>query len=256
MTQFVGAAEHYDRYMGRYLPWLAVGLADTAHITSGMRVLDVGCGPGGLTCELAGRVGAAYVAAIDPTPQFVAACRARAAGADVREGVAEQLPWADDTFDAALSSLVIGFMTDADAGVREMARVTRPGGVVAACMWDIATDGMQMLSIFWQAVKRVDPTSTGERSMAGTAKGDIAARFHRVGLTQVVDGELTTHADYTDFDDFWDPFTHGVGPAGQYLAALPAERRDQVREVCRSAVPDGPFRLDALAWYALGQVPD
>src|SRR3954452_8825660 len=124
--------------MGRYTRSLAPAFADAAGVTSGMTVLDVGCGPGGLTLELADRVGAENVAAIDPAPQFAAACRARNPGADVRVGVAEQLPWDDDAFDAALSSLVIAFMNDASAGVGEMARVTRPGGVVAACMWDIA----------------------------------------------------------------------------------------------------------------------
>src|SRR5215207_9495767 len=142
--------------MGRYAPTLAAALADVAGVAPGMRVLDVGCGPGGLTRELATRVGAPRVAAIDPAPQFVAACRERNPGADVREGAAEELPWADGDFDAALSSLVLGFMRDADQGVREMARVTRPGGTVAACMWDTTAGGMTMLRIYWSAARTVD----------------------------------------------------------------------------------------------------
>ena len=144
--QFTAPAEHYDRFMGRYVPPLAVALADAAGVQAGMRALDVGCGPGGLTRELASRLGADHVAAIDPAEQFADACRARNPGADVRVGGAEELPWGDGEFDAALSSLVIAFMRDADAGAREMARVTRPGGVVAECMWDIPGGGMQMLS--------------------------------------------------------------------------------------------------------------
>ena len=256
VVQFAAPAEQYDRFMGRYVPTLALALADAAGVEAGMRVLDVGCGPGGLAGELAGRVGPDNVAAIDPAAQFVAACRERTPGADVREGVAEQLPWADGEFDATLSSLVLGFMRDADLGVREMARVTRPGGTVAACMWDIATGGMTMLRIFWTAARQLDPDVVGERQMAGTKQGDIAERFQRAGIADVVDGALPARADYTSFDDFWEPFTFAVGPAGQYLSKLPDEQRTKLREKCRQALPDGSFRLEARAWYASGSVPN
>jgi SAM-dependent methyltransferase len=253
-VQFAAPAEHYDRFMGRYAPTLAAALADAAGVGSGQRVLDVGCGPGGLTRELVGRVGAANVAAIDPAPQFAAACRERNPGADVRDGAAEQLPWADGTFDATLCSLVIGFMRDPDQGVREMIRVTRPGGTVTACMWDVAGGGMTMLSTFWTAARRLDPTIEGERRMPGTREGDIAGRFERAGLEGVTGGSLTARADYRGFDDFWEPFTFAIGPAGQYLDSLPAEQQLRVREECRAALPDGPFSLTARAWYARGTV--
>jgi SAM-dependent methyltransferase len=253
--QFAGAAESYDRFMGRYTPSLAVALADAAGVRDGMRVLDVGCGPGGLTRELSARAGAANVAALDPAAQFVAACRERNPGADVREGVAEQLPWPDSAFDAVLSSLVIGFMRDPDQGVREMARVTRPRGTVAVCMWDIATGGMRMLSLFWDAVRQIVPSAEGERQMAGTAQGNIAERFGRAGLIDVVDGSLTAQADYASFEDFWEPFTFAVGPAGQYLQSLPADQQSAVHAMLREQLPDGAFALDARAWYARGTVP-
>ena len=254
--QFANPAEHYDRFMGRYAPTLATALADAAGVTDGMRVLDVGCGPGGLTQELAARTSADRIAAIDPAPQFAEACRERHPGADVRVGTAEQLPWADGTFDAALSQLVIAFMSDPDAGVAEMRRVTRPGGTVAACMWDIVGGGMTMLRIFWSAVGTVDTSTEGERRRAGTAEGDIAERFSRAGLADVEAGALTARADYAGFEDFWVPFTLAVGPAGQYLMEkLTDEQRATVREACRAAVPDGPFSLDARAWYARGTVP-
>jgi SAM-dependent methyltransferase len=217
---------------------LAVALADAAEVTAGLRVVDVGCGPGGLAAELAARTGARNVAAIDPAAQFAEACTERNPG----------------RFDAALSSLVIGFMAEPDQGVREMARVTRTGGTVAVCMWDMATGGMTMLRTFWEAARAVNPAAVGERRMAGTKEGDIAQRFERAGLDEVVAGALTASADYTGFDDFWEPLTLAVGPAGEYLQSLSDEHRAQVREGCRARLPEGAFSLDARAWYARGTV--
>jgi ubiquinone/menaquinone biosynthesis C-methylase UbiE len=255
-VQFVAPAEHYDRFMGRYAPTLAAAFADAAEVGPGTRALDVGCGPGGLTSELVARAGAGRVAAIDPAAQFADACRERHPGADVRVGPAEQLPWEDATFDAALAQLVIAFMADPDRGVAEMARVTRPGGVVALCMWDIEQGGMTMLRTFWSAVREVVPDATGEQTRAGTREGDIAERLRRAGLEDVRDGSLTARAEYAGFDDFWDPFTLAVGPAGQYLRSLEPEQAAAVRDGCRAQLPsDGPFGLDARAWYARGRVP-
>jgi ubiquinone/menaquinone biosynthesis C-methylase UbiE len=256
-VQFSAPAEHYDRFMGRYVPGLARALADAAGVEAGMRVLDVGCGPGGLTHELASRVGEDHVAAIDPSPLFAAANRERHPGADVRDAAAEELPFADDTFDAALSSLVIAFMRDADAGAREMARVTKPGGVVAECMWDIPGGGMKMLSTFWRAVRTVDPESQGEGARLGIREGEIADVLERAGLEDLQSGTLATSTHYADFDDFWTPFTFGVGPAGAHLATLSGEQQDAIRDECRRLLgdPDGPFDLDARAWYARGVVP-
>ena len=132
------------------------------------------------------------------------------------QGDAEDLPWPDDDFDAALSCLVVAFMKDADAGAREMARVTKPGGTVASCMWDLAGGGMTMLKIFWTAYAEVKPGSKRAERRMGTRPGDIAGLLERAGLSDIVDDSLTVAADYTDFDDFWIPFTLGVGPAGSY----------------------------------------
>jgi ubiquinone/menaquinone biosynthesis C-methylase UbiE len=255
--QFSAPAEHYDRFMGRYVPTLAVALADAAGVSSGMRVLDVGAGPGGLTHELVTRLGADHVAAIDPSPQFAAANRERHPGADVREAAAEELPFADDTFDVALSSLVIAFMRDADAGAREMARVTKPGGVVAECMWDLPGGGMRMLSTFWRAARTVDPATEGEQTRVGVREGEIAEVLARAGLEDVQTGTLATSAHYESFEDFWTPFTFGVGPAGAHLVTLADEQQEAIRVECRRLLgePDGPFDLDAHAWYARGLVP-
>jgi SAM-dependent methyltransferase len=251
---FAAPAEHYDRYMGRFTLSLAPAFVDFVGVRPGMRVLDVGCGPGGLTKELVARVGSLQVAAIDPAPQFVAACQARYTGADVREGVAESLPWPDDSFDAAAACLVLGFMNDPDAGLREMARVVRPGGTVAACMWDLAGGGMTMLQTFWDAVHTVDPEAPGERRLAGGADGDIAQRMTEAGLADVSAGSLLAQARYTGFDDFWEPLTYAVGPAGQYLRAQDADRKARIREACRATRPDGQFTLDAQAWCARGTI--
>jgi len=252
-VEFTSAAESYDRFMGRYTRVLAPAFADAAGIAGEMRVVDVGCGPGGLTEELARRVGAERVAAIDPAAQFAAACRERNPGADVREGVAEELPWADASFDAALSSLVVAFMQDAGRGVREMARVTRPGGTVAACMWDIGGGGMTMLSTVWSAAREVDPVVAGERRRPGVTEGDLGELFRGAALEDVEEGELEVRAEYAGFDDFWEPFTFAVGPAGQYLASLDDDRRDRLRDVLQAELPDGSFALSARAWLAKGR---
>jgi SAM-dependent methyltransferase len=256
-VQFTAPAEHYDRFMGRYVPRLAVELADAAGVAAGMRALDVGCGPGGLTRELASRLGNDHVAAIDPAEQFAGACRERNPGADVRVGVAEDLPWDDDTFDAALSSLVVAFMRDAAAGVGEMARVTKPGGVVAACMWDVPGGGMTMLSTFWRAVRTVHPETEGEQARVGVREGEIAELLRGAGLSDVESGTLTTSARYADFGDFWEPFTFAVGPSGSYLRQQDADRQEAIRDHCFALLgePSGPFELEARAWYARGAKP-
>jgi SAM-dependent methyltransferase len=252
---FAVPADGYDRLMGRYLPTLAPAFADAAGVRAGMRVLDVGCGPGGLTRELVARCGADAVAAIDPSPPFVTACRERNPGVDAREGVAEALPFDDGSFDATLASLVVGFLKDADAGAREMVRVTRPGGVVAACFWD--RTGMPALRTFWLAAGSLDDTFDGEQSWLGGGDGDIVGLLDRAGAVEIEQDMLLAEADYADFDDWWSPFTLGVGPAGIYVRSLDEGRRTALREATRAALgdPQGRFTLAAKAWFARGVVP-
>jgi ubiquinone/menaquinone biosynthesis C-methylase UbiE len=254
VSLFDSSASHYDRFMGRYSARLAPRLVEASGVEGEMSVLDVGCGPGALTAELVERIGADRVAAVDPAPQFVAECSARNPGVEVRVGNAEELPWRDDEFDAALSCLVIAHVEDAGAMTREMARVTRPGGTVASCMWDFDEGGMRMLQIFWSAIQEVDPSFERHENRAGTARGEIAELLERAGLTEIVDDELKVSADYDGFDDYWIPFTFGVGPSGSALASLGEEDRVVVREACRAALPDGPFSLQARAWFGRGTV--
>ena len=256
MAEVAAAVRNYDRFMGRYATGLAPKLADAAGVRAGMRVLDVGCGPGALAVELAGRVGDDSVAAIDPDPEFVAACRTRIPGADVREGVAEALPWDDGSFDVAMCSLVVAWMSDADLGIAEMVRVTKPGGTVAAAMWDLAGGGVQMLSHFWGAARENDPTIPDDEPRAGVREGDLVERFGRAGLQGVSGGTLGTRVDYIDFDDYWEPFTGGAGPAtGAFYASLDDADKATLRDTVRASLPEGPFTLPARAWLALGTVP-
>jgi SAM-dependent methyltransferase len=253
VVEFTAAVENYDRFMGRYATGLAPKLADAAGVRAGMQILDVGCGPGALAVELARRVGEEIVAAIDPAPQFAAACQARIPGADVREGVAESLPWEDATFDAAVCSLVVAWMSDADQGIAEMARVTTPGGTVAAAMWDLAGGGLPMLTHFWRAAREIDPSIADDEPRAGVSEGDLVERFGRAGLLGVTGGTLETSVDYADFDDYWRPFTGAAGPAtGAFYDSLDEAGKSTLRETVRASLPEGPFTLPARAWFALG----
>ena len=249
---FVVAADGYDRLMGRYLPSLGPAFADAARITAGHRVADIGCGPGGLTGELVRRCGADAVAAIDPSPPFVEACKARHRGVDVRIGVAEQLPFTDAAFDAALACLVVGFMSDAHAGILEMMRVTKPGGTIGACFWDAAH--MPAIQLFWRAAAQVDRTRSGEVARLGSREGDLSALFTNNGLREVQETALRARAHYEDFVDWWNPIAQGVGPAGAYYRALDDDARNAVRAACEQLLghPDSSFELEGIAWCAVG----
>ena len=243
--------EAYDRFMGRYSVPLAPELADFAGVTAGQRVLDVGCGPGALTAELAARVGAAAVSAVDPSEPFVEAARSRLPGTDVRRAAAEQLPFPDGEFDASLAQLAVHFMADPLAGLSEMARVTRSDGVVAACVWDHAQGGGP-LSGFWEAARELDPGVDDESLLAGTRQGHLAELFEAAGLQDVEESTLTVHVAHASFDEWWEPFTLGVGPAGAYLASLPAEHRERLRARCAETFPAGELTVGARAWAARG----
>ncbi len=240
-------ADAYGRFMGRYAEPLAPQFVDLAGVRAGQRVLDVGCGPGALTAVLVDRVGAGAVAAIDPSPPFVEAARGRFPGADVRQGVAEHLPYEDDAFDASLAQLVVQFMSDPVAGLHEMARVTRPGGVVAVCVWDHG-GGRGPLSPFWSTVKALRPQVRGEAGGAGVHEGHLGALATEAGLSAIESGELTVSVAYAGFDDWWKPYTMGVGPAGDWVAGLDPDERERVRGACAERLPQGPFEITATAW--------
>jgi SAM-dependent methyltransferase len=252
-VSFTVEADAYDRFMGRYSVPLAPQFADFAAIAAGQRVLDVGCGPGALTAELVRRLGPAAVSAIDPSETFVAAAQERHPGVSVQRAAAEQLPFEDQTFDAALAQLVVHFMADAVAGLREMARVTRRHGVVAACVWDLA-GGQAPLSPFWEAARELDPDVEDESRLAGAREGHLAQLFQAAGLHEIEESALSVHVEHPSFEDWWEPFTLGVGPAGAYAVGLDAKRQARLRELCREMLPAAPFALGARAWAARGLV--
>ncbi|MFC7490447.1 MULTISPECIES: class I SAM-dependent methyltransferase [unclassified Knoellia] len=246
------AGEAYGRFMGRYSEPLATVFADWAGVGRGDRVLDVGCGPGALTAVLRERTAPGNVAAADPSAPFVESIRSRFPDLEVHRCPAEQLPFGDAQFDRALAQLVVHFMQDPVTGLAEMARVTRPGGTVAACVWDLAGD-RSPLSTFWSAARRLDPSVADESERAGARKGHLAQLATEAGLTEVESSELRVVVTHPSFEEWWEPYTLGVGPAGDHMASLDPRARDDLREECRSALPDGAFDVTAVAWAVRGR---
>lgn len=247
---FTVTADAYDRFMGRYSAPLAPRLCDFAGVEAGQRVLDVGCGPGALTAELARRVGSSAVVAVDPSEPFVLAARKRHPDVDVRLGAAEQLPLGDSEFDVSLAQLVVHFMTDPVAGLREMGRVTIRGGIVAACVWDHA-GGEGPLSHFWAAARELDPDVVDESLLPGARHGHLAQLLHDAGMNEVEDTALTVSVEHASFQEWWEPFTLGVGPAGAAYQQLSPEQQRAVESRCRELLP-APITLETAAWAARG----
>jgi SAM-dependent methyltransferase len=245
-------ASAYDRFMGRYSRGLAAQMADLAGVHPGQKVLDVGAGTGVLTDELVGRVGVANVTAAEPSAGFVAMLRSRFPGLAVEQSGAENLPFTDAEFDATLAQLVVHFMSDPVAGIRQMRRVTRGGGVVAACVWD---DAGSPLNLFWRAAHTVDLAASDESTLPGTHEGELARLFDAAGLVDVHPAELSVRVRHDSFDEWWAPYEGGTGPAGRYVASLDADARVALREAARSLVPGVPFEISGRAWAARGVVP-
>jgi SAM-dependent methyltransferase len=250
--------EAYDRLVGRYSHELARRLIEAAAVRPPARALDVGCGPGALTAELAAVLGTAAVAAVDPSPPFVDACRERVPGVHVEVASAEALPFEDAAFDHTLCQLVVNFMSDAPAGVREMGRVTRPGGSVTAAVWDYAGE-MTFLRRFWDAAVALDRSAEqrdeGSRMPFCTPE-ELGGLWSAADLAEVDVSAVVVSAGYDDFEDLWAPLELGIAPSGAYVASLAPERRAAFKEEFRRrlGVGDDPFRLTARAWLATGRV--
>jgi SAM-dependent methyltransferase len=249
-------AEAYDRHVGRYTHELGRALIAEAGVRAGQTALDVGCGPGALTAELVAVLGPGHVAAADPSEPFAEACRTRLAGVRVEVAPAEALPFGDGEFDVVLAQLVVNFMTDAPAGVREMRRVAKPGGTVAAAVWDYAGE-MTLLRAFWDAAVALDPAAEAldEKHMPYSTPDTLADLWSEMADVRV--SEAVATAGYYGFEDLWGPLESGVAPSGRYATSLPEDGRAALKDEYRRrlAAGDGPFRLNARAWVVTGRVP-
>lgn len=248
---FEVAATAYDRFVGRYSTPLAPAFGDFARVRAQPRALDVGCGPGALTAELVRRLEAGSVAAVDPSEPFVEAARARYPGVDIRMSSAEALPYPDGDFDVTVAQLVVHFMADPVAGLAEMARVTRRDGIVAACVWDYHGE-RSPLSPFWRAARELEGQVEDESGLPGARAGQLSELFGAAGLRNVEEVALVVAVDHESFEDWWEPFTLGVGPAGDHVRTLAEAELSELRERCRRSMPEAPFALTAAAWAARG----
>ena len=252
----------YERFMGRWSRALAPRLVEFAGVRDGDDVLDIGSGTGALTAAVAAAAPSSRIVGIDPSAPYVAFAQEQLSAERIRfeVGDAQQLPLADSSFDRTLSLLILNFVPDRDRALREMMRVTRPGGTVGAAVWDYGS-GMEMLRVFWDEVVAFDPgmEPRAERHMALCREGELAALWRQHRLDGVAEQPLTIETPFSSFDDYWTPFLGNQGPAGAYVAGLESDKREQLRRRLRHRLlgdaSDRPFTLHARAWAVRGTVP-
>lgn len=257
-------ADSYEQIMGRWSRRLAPLFIEHAAVAAGERLLEVGCGTGSLTFTLASTVEFAELTAIDYADVYVAAARARNRDPRIRieQGDAAALRFPDASFDRALSLLVLHFVADPAGAVAEMRRVTRPGGVVAAAVWD-AGGGVTGNRMFWDTAAMLDRAAGELRgramSKAVVAPGGLARLFRAAGLAEVDERSLLIRMEHASFADYWEPLLRGEGPIGAYVAGLGEEARARLEHHLRAAylagAPDGPRSFTAVAWSCRGVVP-
>jgi SAM-dependent methyltransferase len=249
----------YEPYIGRWSRLVASELVAWLEVPGGAVWLDVGCGTGALTRAVLEAADPATVVGLDPSPGFVAHARSRLADPRARLLVADarRLPAGDARFDVVASGLVLNFVPDPPAAAREIARVTRPGGRVAAYVWDYA-GRMELIRHFWDAATALDPAAVAldeGRRFALCQPGPLARLFQSAGLTAVGVRPIEVPTRFRDFDDYWLPFLGGQGPAPGYVMSLDERRRSALREELRSRLPtaaDGSISLVARAWGVVG----
>jgi ubiquinone/menaquinone biosynthesis C-methylase UbiE len=257
-------ANAYDSYMGRWSQRLAQPFIDFAGLADGERVVEIGCGTGSLTFALPGRANIKAVEAIDYEPQFVEAARERNTDPriNIQQGDACNLRFGDGQFDRALSMLVLHFVPDADRAIAEMRRVVRPGGAVAATVWD-NYGGQPGIRMFWDTLAAIEPTANARRSAfmirPTNQPHELASAFAKVGFTDVTEAELSIRMEFVNFDDYWIPLMAGQGTQAAFLESLPEGTRQRIINAVRDAYlcdqPDGPRSFVSVAWAARGTVP-
>jgi SAM-dependent methyltransferase len=260
--EFFAESEAYERFMGRWSLRPAALLVELASVGEADAVLDVGSGTGALALAVAAARPFARVTGVDPSSAYVRRAQARAPSDRVRfqVGDAQALEAPDATFDRALSLLAMNFIPDPTKALREMIRVTRPGGIVAAAVWDYG-GAMEMLRAFWDEAVALDAAAAArdEREMPLCRPGELAALWRASGLEQVEERPLTVDLPFASFDDYWAPFLGGQGPAGAWAASLAAPARAALAARLRARLvgprADGPFTLRARAWAVRGVVP-
>lgn len=260
----VNSADGYEHLMGRWSRKLAPLFIDFAGIADGERVVDVGCGTGSLTFAIPQKANIHEVAAIDFSPIFVAEAQRRNSDdrIRIRQGDACSLPYEEDYFDRALSLLVLHFIPETGRAVSEMRRVVRPGGVVAAAVWD-HYGGLPSARIMWDTLAVGSEKARQARaryfSQPMERPGEMKQCFVDCGLRDVQETSLTIWMEFQSFDDYWAPIAAGEGPQGKYIASLPPEERPEVDRIVRAAYeggePDGPRSFAATAWACRGIVP-
>jgi SAM-dependent methyltransferase len=252
----------YERFMGRWSRLLAPAYIAFAGAKDRDRVLDVGTGTGALASALEAKLTSSEITGIDPSEGFIGYAKNNAKSGRVRfeVGDAQALRHQDASFDQTMALLVMNFVPDHAKAVGEMRRVTRPQGVVSACVWDYDA-GMEMLRFFWDEVVALDPAMApkDERNMKLSRAGQLGELWRKAGLVNVQEKPLVIEQAFASFDDYWAPFLTGAGPAGAYVVSLGDERRQQLEARMRKRLlgnrADGAFVLKARAWCVRGEVP-
>lgn len=251
----------YEPYVGRWSRLVAREFLAWLDVPAGARWLDVGCGTGALGQVALAVASPSEVVGIDTSQGFIdyAAAHTDDPRARFTIGDARQLPFAPATFDAVVAGLVVNHVPEPDVAVTEMVRVARPGGVAAAYVWDYS-EGMELMRRFWDAAVAIDPDAAhldqGTRFGAICRPDALAGVWDRAGLRDVETRAIDVPTVFRDFDDYWTPFLGGQGPAPTYVATLPADRRDALRERLRASLPvtaDGTISLTARAWAVRGR---
>jgi len=252
----------YERFMGRWSRVLAPEYIAFAGVKNGDRILDVGTGTGSLASTLETAMTSSEIFGIDPSEGFITYAKknAKSGRTHFETGDAQALKFPDASFDQTMALLVMNFIPDHNKAIGEMRRVTRPQGVVSACVWDYDA-GMQMLRYFWDEAVALDPAvePKDERHMKLSRQGQLGQLWKTARLVDIQEKPLVIDQAYRSFDDYWGSFLRGAGPGGAYVVSLSEERRRQLEARMRKRLlenrEDGPFVLKARAWCVRGESP-